>query len=63
MTLELNQITKELKTPTVNTNNNQRLNPENTTPLFSVQPFGDAKTTGTPTTRANDTVIKANKES
>jgi hypothetical protein len=52
-----------LKTPTVNTNNNQKLNPENTTPLFSVQPFGDAKTTGTPTTRANDTVIKANKES
>lgn len=55
--------TKELKTPTVNTNNNQRLKPEKTRPLFSVQPFGEAKTTGTPTTKANDTTIKANKAS
>jgi hypothetical protein len=55
--------TKELKTPTVNTNNNQRLKPEKTIPLFSDQPFGEAKTTGTPTTKANDTTIKANKAS
>jgi hypothetical protein len=55
--------TKELKTPTVNTNNNQRLNPEKTRPLFSDQLFGEAKTTGTPTTKANDTTIKANKAS
>ena len=58
-----NYTTKELKTPTVNTNNNQRLKPEKTKLLFSDQPFGEAKTTGTPTTKANDTTIKANKAS
>jgi hypothetical protein len=58
-----NNKLKRVKTPTVNTNNNQRLKPEKTTPLFSDQPFGEAKTTGTPTTKANDTIIKANKTS
>jgi hypothetical protein len=31
--------------------------------LFSDQPLGEAKTTGTPTINANDNRIKANKES
>lgn len=53
--------TKELKTPTAKTRNNHKLKPEKTTPLFSDQPFGDAKTTGTPTTKAKETKIKANK--
>jgi len=52
--------TNELQIPTVNTRTNQRLNPENTTPLFSDHPFGVAKTTGTPTTKAKDTAINAN---
>lgn len=33
--------------------------PEKTIPLFSVQPFGDAKTTGTPTTRKKEIAMKA----
>ncbi len=48
--------------PTAKTNKNHKLKPENTTPLFSVQPLGDAKTTGTPTTNAKETRIKANSE-
>lgn len=35
--------------------------PEKTVPLFSDQPSGVAKTTGTPTTKRNDTTINANK--
>ena len=49
--------------PTVKTRINHKLKPEKTKPLFSVQPFGEAKTTGTPTTNPNETKIKANKES
>ncbi len=33
--------------------------PEKTTRLFSVHPFGKAKTTGTPITKRNDTAINA----
>jgi len=55
--------TKELNTPTVNTNNNHTVKAEKTTFLFSDQPLGEAKTTGTPTTKANDTRIKANNAS
>ena len=47
--------------PTANTNKNHKLKPEKTKPLFSVQPLGDAKTTGTPTTNAKETRIKASK--
>jgi hypothetical protein len=36
--------------------------PEKTIPLFSDHPFGVANTTGTPTTKAKDTAIKANNE-
>ena len=56
-----NYTTKELKIPTVKTKTNHKLKPENTTLLFSVQPLGDANTTGTPTTNAKDTTIKASK--
>lgn len=47
--------------PTAKTNKNHKLKPEKTTPLFSVQPLGEANTTGTPTTNANDTRTKASK--
>jgi hypothetical protein len=47
----------------VNTSRSHRLKPEKTNDLFSDQPFGDAKTTGTPTSKANDTAIKANNAS
>lgn len=52
--------TNELQIPTVNTKRSQILKPEKTTPLFSVQPFGVANTTGTPTTKAKETAINAN---
>ena len=47
--------------PTAKTKNNHKLKPEKTEPLFSVQPLGDANTTGTPTTNAKDTKTKASK--
>lgn len=47
--------------PTAKTSTNHKLKPEKTTPLFSVQPLGDAKTTGTPTTNAKETKIKPSK--
>jgi hypothetical protein len=47
----------------VNTRITHKLRPEKTKPLFSVQPFGEAKTTGTPTTNANERKINANKVS
>jgi hypothetical protein len=53
--------TNELKIPTAKTRTNQRLKPEKTTLLFSDHAFGDAKTTGTPTTKAKDTKINASK--
>jgi hypothetical protein len=39
---------KRVKTPTVNTNNNQRLKPEKTTPFFQTNHL-EKETTGTPT--------------
>ncbi len=48
--------------PTANTKITHKLTPEKTIPLFSVHPLGEANTTGTPTTKAKDTKIKANKE-
>jgi hypothetical protein len=41
----------------------QRPKPEKTVPLFSVHPLGEAKTTGTPTTKRNERPINANKAS
>lgn len=57
----LYQTTKELRIPTKNTSKNQIPIPEKTVPLFSAQPSGVAKTTGTPTTKRNDTTMNANK--
>lgn len=37
--------------------------PDSTRLLFSAQPLGDAKATGTPTTRRKDRAIKAKTES
>jgi hypothetical protein len=53
--------TKELKIPTAKTKTSQRLKPEKTMLLFSDHAFGEANTTGTPTTNAKDTTIKASK--
>jgi len=51
--------TKEFKIPTAKTKRNHRPKPEKIVPLYSVQPSGEAKTTGTPITRRKDNVIKA----
>ena len=51
--------TKEFKTPTAKTNRSHKPRPEKTTRLFSVQPSGEAKTTGTPTTKRKDNATKA----
>ena len=59
--LKISYATKELNTPTKNTNNTHNPRPENTVRLFSVQPSGDAKATGTLTTKRNDKAMKANK--
>ena len=57
------KVSQNGKTPTEKTNTNHTLKAEKTTFLFSVKPFVEAKTTGTPTTKANDTRIKANNAS
>ena len=59
----LNYTTKEFKIPTAKTKKTHKLKPEKTVPLFPVQPSGEAKTTGTPTTKKKDTVIKAKRTS
>ena len=51
--------TKEFKTPTAKTRRTHKPRPEKTVRLFSVQPSGEAKTTGTPTTKRKDNAIKA----
>ena len=55
--------TKEFKIPTAKTKKTHKLKPEKTVPLFPVQPSGEAKTTGTPTIKKKDTVIKAKRTS
>lgn len=52
--------TKEFNRPTKKTNRIHNPRPEKTVPLFSVHPSGDAKATGTPTTRRKDKAINAN---
>ena len=52
--------TKEFSTPTKKTSKTHSPSPENTVLLFSVQPCGDAKATGTPTTNKKDSAINAN---
>jgi len=46
--------TNELRSPTKKTRKIQRVTPEKTNPLDVVQPSGEAKTTGTPTTRIKE---------
>ena len=48
--------------PTIITKLTQATEPNNTKFLFSFQPLGEAKTTGTPTTIKNEKATKANKE-
>lgn len=45
--------------PTVKTNKNHKPTPEKMVPLFSTQPFGEAKVTGTPITKRKDTATNA----
>jgi hypothetical protein len=51
--------TKELSAPTTNTKRIQRADPDNTSPFDDAHPSGEARRTGTPTTRANESPIKA----
>ena len=51
--------TKEFKTPTAKTRRIHKKRPEKTVRFFSVQPSGEAKTTGTPTTKRKDNAMKA----
>ena len=51
--------TKEFKIPTAKTRRAHKPKPEKTGPLFTVHPSGEAKTTGTPTIKEKDTIIKA----
>lgn len=57
----MNYTTKEFRIPTANTRKIQSVAPENTNCLEDDQPSGEARTTGTPTTRASDNAISANK--
>ena len=52
--IEVIYTTNELNTPTKNTSKTQSPRPENTVPLFCVQPSGEAKTTGTPITKRKE---------
>jgi hypothetical protein len=52
--------TKEFNIPTKKTNRIHNPRPEKTVPLFSVHPSGEAKATGTPTTKRKDKAMKAN---
>jgi hypothetical protein len=53
-------MTKEFKTPTTKTKRSHKPRPDKTIRLFSVQPLGRAKTTGTPTTKTKEKAINAN---
>jgi hypothetical protein len=55
----ISYTTKEFKTPTAKTKKNHNPRPEKILPLFCVQPSGEAKATGTPTTNKNETPINA----
>ena len=54
-----NYETKELRAPITNTRRIQSVEPEKTSPFDVAQPSGEARRTGTPTTRANESPIKA----
>ena len=51
--------TNEFNAPTTNTKSIQRADPENTSPLLWAHPSGEARSTGTPITRANESPMKA----
>ena len=51
--------TKELRAPITNTKRIQSVDPEKTSPFEVAHPSGDARSTGTPTTRANESPMKA----
>ena len=58
---DYNYTTKEFRIPTVKTRRNHKPIPEKTVRLFSTQPSGVAKATGTPITTRKDTTMNANK--
>mgnify|MGYP006864986092 CR=1 FL=1 len=51
--------TNEFNAPTTKTKRIQSAEPENTRPFEDAHPSGDARSTGTPITRANESPIKA----
>jgi len=51
--------TNELSAPITKTKRIQSVDPENTRPFDVAHPSGDARSTGTPTTRANERPMKA----
>ena len=55
--------TNELSAPTTNTKRIQSADPDNTRPFDDAHPSGEARSTGTPTTRANESPIKARRVS
>lgn len=48
-----------MSAPTANTKSIQSADPDNTRPFDDAHPSGEARSTGTPTTRANESPIKA----
>ena len=55
----LNYETNELSAPTRKTRKIHKVDPENTRPFDVAHPSGEARSTGTPITRANESPIKA----
>ena len=51
--------TNEFNAPTTKTKRIQSAEPENTRPFEDAHPSGDARSTGTPITRANESPINA----
>ena len=51
--------TNEFNAPTTKTKSIQSAEPENTSPFEVAHPSGEARSTGTPTTSANESPIKA----
>ena len=61
--ISVNYATNELRSPTKNTRKIQSVTPEKTNPFDVVQPSGEAKITGTPTTRINEREIRRKRAS
>jgi len=56
-------MTNEFNTPTAKTRKTHSATPEKIVPFELLQPSGEAKVTGTPTTSRKETAIKAKRAS